>query len=144
MIKSTKFFSDSKCLPPRLISYFVKETSFDFSFKEKMKIKCFQRDGTVQLFGTKGQRFLPCPRTKGQWDKLKILPRDEPGRDSQNSGQDGTGQPKSRDKGFCPGTFAPALVPEQRDTGTSRPVETLPGTSLQRISSIFFSWWNKL
>ena len=24
----------------------------------------------------------------------------------------------SRDRGFCPGTFAPALVPGQRDTGT--------------------------
>ena len=35
----------------------------------------FQRDGTVQLFGTKGQKFLHCPGTKGQWDKLKILPR---------------------------------------------------------------------
>ena len=43
-----------------------------------------------------------------------------------------------RDRGVCPGTFAPALVPGQRDTGTriffvprqrdsctSRPVETL-------------------
>ena len=26
---------------------------------------------------------------------------------------------------FCPGTFAPALVPRQWDNGTSRPVETL-------------------
>ena len=31
----------------------------------------------------------------------------------------------SRDRGFCPGTFAPALVPGQRDNGTSRPLETL-------------------
>jgi hypothetical protein len=49
----------------------------------------------VQLFGTKGQKFLPCPGTKGQRDKLKILPRDGTGRDSQNSGQDGPGQPKT-------------------------------------------------
>ena len=43
-----------------------------------------RRDGTLQLFGTKGQQ-----------DKLKILPRDETGRDRQNSGWDGPGQPKS-------------------------------------------------
>ena len=60
----------------------------------------------MQLFGTKGQKFLPCPGTKGQRDKLKILPRDRTGGESQNSGWDGTGrdgtaksetgQPKSR------------------------------------------------
>ena len=48
----------------------------------------------MQLFGTKGQRFLHCG-TKGQWEKLKILPRDGTGRDSKNSGQDGPGQQKS-------------------------------------------------
>jgi hypothetical protein len=36
-------------------------------------------NGTVQLFGTKGQKFLHCPGTKGQRDKLKILPRDGTG-----------------------------------------------------------------
>ena len=30
----------------------------------------------MQLLGTKGQKFHPCPGTKGQRDKLKILPRD--------------------------------------------------------------------
>ena len=40
-----------------------------------------ERDGTVQLFGTKGQKFLYCPGTKGQRDKLKILPRDGTERD---------------------------------------------------------------
>ena len=49
----------------------------------------------MQLFGTTGQKFPPCPGTKGQRDKLKILPRDGTGRDSQNSGRDGPGQPKS-------------------------------------------------
>ena len=39
----------------------------------------FQQDGTVQLFGTKGQKFLHCPGSKGQRDKLKILPRDGSG-----------------------------------------------------------------
>ena len=39
------------------------------------------RDRTVQLFGTTGQKFLHCPGTKGQWDKLKILPRDGTGWD---------------------------------------------------------------
>jgi hypothetical protein len=36
----------------------------------------------VQLFGTKGQKFFPCPGTKGQRDKLKILPWDEQDFDS--------------------------------------------------------------
>ena len=31
-------------------------------------------NGTVHLFGTKGQKFLHCPGTKGQRDKLKSLP----------------------------------------------------------------------
>ena len=42
-----------------------------------------------------GHRFLHCPGTKGQRDKLKILPRDGTGRDSQNPGRDGPGQPKT-------------------------------------------------
>ena len=50
--------------------------------------KGFQRDGTVQLFGTSGQKFIHCPGTKGQRDKLKILPREGTGRDSQNPGRD--------------------------------------------------------
>ena len=45
-----------------------------------------------KLFGTK---FLHCPGTKGQWDKLKILPRAGTGRDSQNLEQDGPAQAKS-------------------------------------------------
>ena len=36
----------------------------------------------MQLFRTKGQKFLHCPGTKGQRDNLKILPRDETGLDS--------------------------------------------------------------
>ena len=36
----------------------------------------------------------------------------------------------SRDRGFCPGTFAPALVPGQRDTGTR--IFFCPGTKGQR------------
>ena len=35
----------------------------------------------MKLFGTKGQKFLPCPGTKGQRDKLKILPQDGTRRD---------------------------------------------------------------
>ena len=45
--------------------------------------------------GTTGQKFLHCPGTKGQRDKLKILPRDGTVRDSQNPGRDGPGQPNS-------------------------------------------------
>ena len=36
----------------------------------------------------------------------------------------------SRDRGFCPGTFAPALVPGQRDNGTRKIF--CPGTKGQR------------
>ena len=49
----------------------------------------------MQLFGTKGQKFLHCLGTKGQRDKLKILPRDRTIRDSQNPGQDTQGQPNA-------------------------------------------------
>ena len=60
----------------------------------------FRDSGTGKTFlsrdkGTTGQKFLHCPGTKGQRDKLKILPRDGTGRDSQNSGRDGPGQSKS-------------------------------------------------
>ena len=48
--------------------------------------QCFQLDGTVQLFRTKGQKFLHCPVTKGQQDKLKIWPWD-------GMGWDGLGKP---------------------------------------------------
>ena len=48
----------------------------------------------MQLFWTKGQKFLLCPGTKGQQDELKILQRDGPGRESlSNSGMGhGTGR----------------------------------------------------
>ena len=49
----------------------------------------------MKLFGTTGQKFHHCPGTKGQRDKLKILPRDGTGRDGQNPGRDGPGQPKN-------------------------------------------------
>ena len=154
----------------------------------------------MQLFGTKGQKFLHCPGTKGQRDKLKILPQDGMGRDSrsksgtgrgtgqslffcQNQGRDGTvtilehlflfenifslflnvlscfrtsfpvlerlfsvlERPfpvlggffgkwfcpgTSRDRGFCPGIFTPALVLGQRDNGTRKCF--CPGTKGQR------------
>ena len=48
----------------------------------------------MQLFGTTGQKFHHSTGTKGQCDKLKILPRDGVGQDSQNLGQDGPEQPK--------------------------------------------------
>ena len=50
-------------------------------------------DGTAQLFGTKGQKFLPCPGTKGQRDKLKILPRDGTGRDFDSLSRPVPGRP---------------------------------------------------
>ena len=50
----------------------------------------------MNLFGTTGQIFRRCPGTKGQRDKLKILPRDGTGRYSQNTGRAGTA--KNRDR----------------------------------------------
>ena len=52
---------------------------------------------TVQdsaIFGTKGQKFLYC-RTKGQQDKLKILPQDGMGRDSLSKSGTGRGTGQS-------------------------------------------------
>ena len=50
-------------------------------------IATFRDSGTGKTFlsldkGTTGQKFLHCPGTKGQRDKLKFLPRDGTGRDS--------------------------------------------------------------
>ena len=47
----------------------------------------------MQLFGTKGQKFHHCPGTKGQ---AKSQGTRQDGRDSQNPGQDGPGQSKSK------------------------------------------------
>ena len=47
----------------------------------------------MQLFGTTGQKFLPCPGTKGQRDKLKILPRDGTGRDFDSLSRPVPGRP---------------------------------------------------
>merc|ERR1712008_199162 len=68
-----------------------------------------QWDGTVQLFGTKGQKFLHCPGTKGQRDKLKILPRDGPGRDFDILPWDGPGRDKILT--FCQGTGRDGILP---------------------------------
>ena len=45
------------------------------------------------IFWEKGQMFLHCPGTKGQRDKLKILPRDGPGQPKT-----GTGRGTKRDR----------------------------------------------
>ena len=58
----------------------------------------------MQLFGTKGQKFLLCPGTSGQRDELKILQRDGPGQDSLSNSRtvqdfDSLSRPIHRDKG---------------------------------------------
>ena len=73
---------------------------FNLGFPTGRDSATFRDSGTGKTFlsrdkGTTGQKFLHCPGTKGQRDKLKILPRDRTGRDSQNSGRDGPGQPRS-------------------------------------------------
>ena len=59
------------------------------------KVQGFQKDGTGQLFGTKGKKFLHCPGTKGQQDKLKILPWDRTGQDSLSKSGTGCGTGES-------------------------------------------------
>ena len=64
----------------------------------------------MQLFGTKGQKFLHCPGTKGQAKNLakgQAGMRDKMGRSRKGRSKTGKG---------CPRIFAPALVPGQRDT----------------------------
>ena len=51
---------------------------------------CNRITKTEFKFLAKGEKFLHCPRTKGQWDNLKILPWDGMGRDSLS--KSGTGQ----------------------------------------------------
>jgi hypothetical protein len=66
------------------------ETRFFILLLKAIYPKYSKRDGTVQLFRTKEQKFLPCPGTKGQRDKLKILPRDGIGRDFDSLSRPGT------------------------------------------------------
>ena len=57
----------------------------------------------MELFGTKGQKFLHCPGTKGQRDKLKILPRDGTGRDFDRLSRPVPGRPAGQNHiQFCP------------------------------------------
>ena len=56
----------------------------------------------MQLFGTKGQKFLYCPGTKGQRDKLKILQRAGPGRDSLSKFGTGYGMGQYEILTACP------------------------------------------
>merc|ERR1712051_352286 len=74
---------------------------FKLGFPTGQDSATFRDSGTTKTFlsrdkGTTGQKFLYCPGTKGQRDKLKILQRDGTGRDCQNPGRDGPGQPKIR------------------------------------------------
>jgi hypothetical protein len=50
-----------------------------FSKNEDCADTVYKVNKTVQLFGTEGQKFFACPGTKGQRNKLKILPWDGTG-----------------------------------------------------------------
>ena len=52
----------------------------------------------MQLFGTMGEKFFQCPGTKGQQDKLKILPVDGTGRDGQGQPKFGPGLGTKQDR----------------------------------------------
>ena len=99
----------------------------------------FQQDRTVLVRGTKRQKFLHCPRTKGHWDKpwdFTYSPCDGPVRNFDTlprTGQDGiwTACPvpsrdetqnrrKERESGGFAGIFSAALIPGQRDSGTRK------------------------
>ena len=108
--------------------------------------------------GTTGQKSLYCQR-----DKLKILPRNRPGRDFAILPRDGPGRDfdtgqkgkkrqfltffekkfanqivvLSRDRRVCPRIFAAALVPGQRDRGIRKLF--CPGTKGQRDKETFLS-----
>ena len=52
---------------------------FELGFPTGRDSATFRDSGTGKTFlsrdkGTTGQKFPHCPGTKGQWDKLKILP----------------------------------------------------------------------
>ena len=88
----------------------------------------------MQLFGTKGQKFHHCPGTKGQRDKLKILPQDGTERDFKQAvpacpvpWQDFELVPLS----LCPGTIKEllSLCPEKLDCPV--PLEMLVQMMLQ-------------
>ena len=75
------------------IGYSSSSSTLGLGFPTGRDSATFRDSGTGKTFlsrdkGTMGQKFLHCPETKGQRDKLKILPRDGTGRDSQNSGRD--------------------------------------------------------
>jgi hypothetical protein len=53
----------------------------------------------MQIFGTKGQKFLHCPGTRGQGDELKILPGDGTGQDSLS--KSGIGRETGQSLIFC-------------------------------------------
>ena len=56
--------------------------------------------GQFNFSRSKGQKFIHCPGTKGQRDKLKILPREGTGRDSQNPGRDAGQNGKEQKRTF--------------------------------------------
>ena len=94
--------------------------------------------------GTKGQKFLHCPGTKGQQDKVKknlwegprrdfcVVPQEGTGWNFDILAQDGpgwdfdspnvAGQPHGTEgkKEVCPRIFAATLVPGQTDSGTRK------------------------
>ena len=73
------------------------------------------QDATVLSRRTKGQKFLHCPATKGQWDKLKILPWDGPGLDFDILPRDGLGRDGILT--FCHGTDRDRILTFCHGTG---------------------------
>ena len=89
----------------------------------------------MKLFVTMGQKFHHCPGTKGQRDKLKILPRDGTGRDSQNPGRDGT-----RDK--TGQSRKGSSTTEKGCSKTGKDVLKLKNDALNRKSCLFLKIFN--
>ena len=96
--------------------------------------------------GTKGQKFLHCPGTKGQRNKLKILPRNRPGRDFDILPWDGPGWDGILT--FCNGTGWDGILTACPGTGHGTegkkereknpfPVLDHPSLVLERPSPVF-------
>ena len=89
----------------------------------------------MQLFGTKGQKFLHCPKTKGRRNELKILP--EARTAYQNLGRDKTRDNQYFSVKIREGTGFPVFSCFR----TSFPVLEHLLTVLERLFPFFFFFW---
>ena len=91
-----------------IFDFFPPCSQFIVGFPTGRDSATFRDSGTGKTFlsrdkGTTGQKFLHCPGTKGQRDKLKILPRDGTGQDFLRLSSSVPGHPAGQNYLlFCP------------------------------------------